>query len=114
MSVTATELAAKKCQACEGGIPAMTADQITAHLPAVPGWAVTDDGKMIRRKWKFKDFVSALAFLNKVGEVAEQEQHHPELHLHGYRFATVEITTHAANGLTENDFVLAAKIDQLS
>jgi 4a-hydroxytetrahydrobiopterin dehydratase len=113
MAVTAEGLAQKHCQACEGGVPPMSPDEVKAHLAAVPNWQLTDDGKMIRRKYKFKDFVSAMAFLQMVGTVAEDEQHHPDLHLTGYRHAAVELTTHAIGGLSENDFVLAAKIDRL-
>jgi 4a-hydroxytetrahydrobiopterin dehydratase len=113
MSVTAEGLAQKHCKPCEGGVPPLSAAEVKANLAAVPQWQVTDDGKMIRRKYKFKDFVTAIAFLNKVGDVAEAEQHHPDLHLTGYRNAAVELTTHAIGGLSENDFVLAAKIDKL-
>lgn len=113
MSVSAAELTAKKCTACEGDTPPFTKEQVAEHLPAVPEWTLTDDGKKIRRKYKFKDFVSAMAFLQKVGEVAENEGHHPDLHLTGYRHVTVELTTHAIGGLSANDFIVAAKIDQL-
>lgn len=113
MAVTAEGLAHKHCKPCEGGVPPLSADEVRQNLAALPDWQLTDDGKTIRRKYKFKDFVSALAFLNKVGEVAEREQHHPDLHLTGYKHAAVELTTHAIGGLSENDFVLAAKIDQL-
>jgi 4a-hydroxytetrahydrobiopterin dehydratase len=113
MNVSASELTAKKCTACEGNTPAFTKGQIAEHLPAVPEWKLTDDGKMIRRKYKFKDFVSAMAFLQKVGNLAEEEQHHPDLHLTGYKNATVELTTHAIGGLSANDFIVAAKIDKL-
>ena len=113
MSVSAAELTAKKCTACECDTPAFTKDQIAAHLPAVPEWKLSDDGKMIRRKYKFKDFVTALAFLQKVGGIAEEEQHHPDLHLTGYRHVAVELTTHAIGGLSANDFIVAAKIDKL-
>jgi len=113
MSVSAAELTAKKCTACEGDTPALTLDEVNDRLAAVPEWKLADDGKLIRRKYKFKDFVSAMAFLQKVGELAEQEQHHPDLHLTGYKNAAVELTTHAIGGLSENDFIVAAKIDQL-
>ena len=113
MSVSAAALTAKKCTACEGDTPPFTPAQITEHLAAVPEWTLTDDGKMIGRKYKFKDFVSAMAFLQKVGELAEAEQHHPNLHLTGYKNAAVELTTHAIGGLSANDFIVAAKIDQL-
>jgi 4a-hydroxytetrahydrobiopterin dehydratase len=113
MSVSAAELTAKKCTPCEGGTPPLTKDQVTEHLAALSEWKLTDDGKMIRRKYKFKDFVSAMAFLQKVGELAEAEGHHPDLHLTGYKNATVELTTHAIGGLSANDFIVAAKIDRL-
>jgi 4a-hydroxytetrahydrobiopterin dehydratase len=113
MSVYAAELTAKKCTPCEGGTPPLTRDEVYARLPAVPEWKLSDDGKLIRRKYKFKDFVSAMAFLQMVGELAEQEQHHPDLHLTGYKNAAVELTTHAIGGLSENDFIVAAKIDRL-
>lgn len=113
MSVSATELTAKKCTACEGDTPAFTKEQIAEHLPAVPQWELTGDGKLIRRKYKFPDFVTAMAFLQKIGVLAEEEGHHPDLHLTGYRLVAVELTTHAINGLSANDFIVAAKIDRL-
>jgi 4a-hydroxytetrahydrobiopterin dehydratase len=113
MSVSAAELTAKKCTACEGGTPPFTKEQIGEHLPAVPEWKLTDDAKMIRRKYKFKDFVDAMAFLQKVAVLAEDEGHHPDLHLTGYRNVTIELTTHALGGLSANDFIVAAKIDRL-
>lgn len=113
MSVSAAELTAKKCTACEGDTPAFTKEQTAEHMAAVPQWVLSDDGKMIRRKYKFKDFVSAMAFLQKVADLAEAEGHHPDLHLTGYRNATVELTTHAIGGLSANDFIVAAKIDKL-
>ena len=113
MSVSASELTAKKCTACEGDTPTLTRAQVDERLPAVPEWKLTDDGKMIRRKYKFKDFVTAMAFLQKVGDLAEDEGHHPDLHLTGYKNAAVELTTHAIGGLSENDFIVAAKIDRL-
>lgn len=113
MSVSAAELTAKKCTACEGNTPPFTAEQVAAHLPAVPEWKLSDDGKMIRRKYKLKDFATALALLQKVGELAEAEDHHPDLHLTGYRHVTLELSTHAIGGLSANDFIVAAKIDRL-
>ena len=113
MSVSAASLSAKKCTPCEGNTPALTADEVAVRLPAVPEWKLDESGKLIRRKYKFKDFVSAMAHLQKVGVLAEEEQHHPDLHLTGYRLVAVELTTHAIGGLSENDFIVAAKIDQL-
>lgn len=113
MSVSAAELTAKKCTACEGDTPALTREQIAARLPAVPEWKLSDDGNLIRRKYKFKDFATAMAFLQRVGELAEDEGHHPDLHLTGYKHVAVELNTHAIGGLSENDFIVAAKIDRM-
>ena len=74
---------------------------------------LTADGKRLRREWRVKNFVTALDFFNRVGQIAEAEGHHPDLHLVGYRNVTIELWTHAIGGLSENDFILAAKIDQL-
>ena len=113
MSATAAELTSKHCVPCEGGIPALTPAEVRDHLAALPDWKLTADGQRIRREWRVKDFPTALDFFNRVGQVAEQEDHHPDLHLTGYRNIAIEIWTHAAGGLTENDFILAAKIDTL-
>lgn len=113
MTTTATDLVHKKCRACESGLPALTSDEIKEHLAAVQSWRLTADGRRIRREWRVKDFATALDFFNRVGEVAETEDHHPDLHLTGYRNVAIEVSTHVVGGLTENDFILAAKIDQL-
>jgi 4a-hydroxytetrahydrobiopterin dehydratase len=76
-----------------------------------PGWQLTADGQRIRREWRVKDFVTALDFVHRTGAIAETEDHHPDLHLVGYRNVAVELWTHAVNGLTENDFILAARIN---
>ena len=110
---TDNELTKKRCLPCEGGIPPLTSEQLPPFLAQVPEWQVTSDGKRIRREWRVKNFTTALDFFNRVGEIAESEGHHPDLHVVGYRNVAIEIWTHAVNGLTENDFILAAKIDQL-
>jgi 4a-hydroxytetrahydrobiopterin dehydratase len=79
----------------------------------MPQWKLTADGQRIRREWRVKNFLTGLDFFDRVGRLAEEEGHHPDLHLAGYRNVTIEISTHAINGLSENDFILAAKIDQL-
>jgi 4a-hydroxytetrahydrobiopterin dehydratase len=109
----ATELTVKKCVPCEGGVPTLTPEQAAEHLTATPTWTLVEDGRRIRREWVVKNFAAALEFFQRVGEVAEAEQHHPDLHLTGYRNVAIEIWTHAIGGLSENDFILAAKIDQL-
>mgnify|MGYP002778910152 CR=1 FL=1 len=108
---TGSGLAGRKCTPCEGGTPPLPPDAVPGLLAQVPGWSLAPDGKRIRREWVVTDFAAGLEFVNRVGAVAEAEDHHPDLHLTGYRKVAVELTTHAANGLTENDFILAAKID---
>jgi 4a-hydroxytetrahydrobiopterin dehydratase len=112
-TATATDLTQKRCLPCEGGVPKLPADQVRALLAALPDWKQTADGQRIRREWRVKDFVTGLDFFQRVGQLAEEEGHHPDLYLAGYRNVAIEIWTHAVNGLTENDFILAAKIDQL-
>jgi 4a-hydroxytetrahydrobiopterin dehydratase len=89
------------------------ADQVRELMPSLPEWKLTGDGKRIRREWRVKDFATALAFFSDVGQIAEAEDHHPDLHLTGYRNVAIELSTHALGGLSENDFILAAKIDRL-
>jgi 4a-hydroxytetrahydrobiopterin dehydratase len=113
-TLTHDDLTGKHCVACEGGIPALSPVEVRDHLAAVPDWKLTEDGKRIARKWKVSNFVAGLAFFEKVGRLAEEEGHHPDLHLVGYRNVTIEIWTHAVGGLTENDFILAAKIDAIA
>jgi 4a-hydroxytetrahydrobiopterin dehydratase len=113
MTVTGTELTRKHCRACESGVPPLTEAEVRDHLAAVPRWGLTADRKRIRREWRVKDFATALDFFRRVGDVAEAEDHHPDLHLTGYRNVAIELSTHALGGLSENDFILAAKIDQL-
>jgi 4a-hydroxytetrahydrobiopterin dehydratase len=111
---TAEELRAKKCVPCEGGVPKLTPAEAQAQLATLNGWMITADGQRIRKEWVVKNFLAGLAFFNKVAEVAEAEGHHPDLHLVGYRNVAIEIWTHAIGGLSENDFILAAKISELS
>lgn len=107
------ELCSVKCVPCEGGIPKLTVDQATQQLKEVPDWTLKTAPDRISRSWTAKNFVAAMQFFNKVTELAEAEAHHPDLHLVGYRNVTVDIWTHAVNGLSLNDFILAAKIDEL-
>lgn len=113
MPITATELSTRRCKACEGGVPPLSAEQVRDFLRAVPDWHLSGDGRRIRREWRVKDFTTALDFFQRIGAIAEDQDHHPDLHLVGYRNVTVEIWTHALGGLSENDFILAARIDQL-
>ncbi len=107
-----TELAKKKCEACEGGVSALTPSQIGEMLGQLKGWSVIDNHHL-QKELEFPDFVSALSFVNKLGEIAEDEGHHPNISL-TYGKVGIEIWTHSIDGLTENDFILAAKVDELS
>ena len=104
-------LTQKKCVACEGGIPPLTHEEIAKFLPEVSGWIVASDELSISREYVFKNFKEALAFTNKVGELAESEGHHPDITIHDYKNVGIKLSTHAISGLSENDFILAAKIN---
>ena len=110
---TIEELKVRSCQPCEGGVAPYTPDEARQQLQQLQGWQITDDGQRIRKQWTVKNFVAGLAFFQRVADLAEAEQHHPDLHLTGYRHVAIEIWTHAIGGLSENDFILAAKIDTL-
>lgn len=108
-----TDLLSKKCVPCEGGTAPLSGAEVAKLMPQVPHWTVAADEKSISREFKFQDFVEAVVFITDVAHVAEAEGHHPDLNLHSYKFVTVTLSTHAIGGLSENDFILAAKIDQI-
>ena len=105
-------LAGRKCTPCEGGAAPLPPSAAEALLRDVKGWELVD-GKAIRKTVKCKDFLDAVSLIQRIAPLAEAEDHHPDLHLTGYRKLTIELSTHAIGGLSENDFILAAKIDQL-
>jgi 4a-hydroxytetrahydrobiopterin dehydratase len=107
------QLREKKCLPCEGGVEPYTPEQAREQLGALSGWRLTHDGQRIRKDWTVKNFMAGMAFFNKCAEVAEADGHHPDLHIEGYRNVSVELWTHAIGGLSENDFILAAKIGEL-
>lgn len=92
----------------------MTLDEARRQLGQLQGWDLDEEAKSIHRSWTRKNFVDAMGFFNRIADIAESEQHHPDLHLTGYRHARVALKTHAIDGLSENDFILAAKIDQVA
>ncbi|ADV61721.1 pterin-4-alpha-carbinolamine dehydratase [Isosphaera pallida ATCC 43644] len=110
---TSVALTAKRCVPCEGGVPKLDRAQAEALRAQTPNWTLSEDGRKIRREWVVRNFMAGMDFLNKVAALAEEEGHHPDLHLVGYRHLAIEIWTHAIDGLSENDFILAAKIDAL-
>jgi 4a-hydroxytetrahydrobiopterin dehydratase len=114
MDVQAPEqLVGKKCKPCEGGVDPCSIAQAGDQLKRLPGWYLTHEGQRIRRDWTVKNFMAGMNFFNRVAELAEADGHHPDLHLVGYRNVSIELWTHAIGGLSENDFILAAKIDQV-
>jgi 4a-hydroxytetrahydrobiopterin dehydratase len=109
---TTEQLVAKKCQPCEGGVDPYSRAESIDQLKKLTGWSLTSDGKRIRKEWTVKDFIAGIDFFNNIAEIAEADGHHPDLHLEQYRKVAIELWTHAIGGLSENDFILAAKIDQ--
>jgi len=109
MSAQACELASKSCEPCRGGIPPLGADQYQPLLEQLSGWEVVD-GHHLTKSYAFDDFAGALAFVNRVGAVAEREGHHPDLLL-AWGKVRIELWTHKIGGLSESDFILAAKCD---
>ncbi len=110
---TSEQLMSKRCLPCEGGVPKLSTEEAEAQARQLSGWEICHNGERIRKAWTVRNFMAAMNFFNSVAELAETEGHHPDLHLVGYRNVTVEIWTHAIGGLSENDFILAAKIDNL-
>ena len=108
-----TQLRQKKCLPCEGGVDPYTPEQAKEQLAALNGWRLTHDGQRMRKDWKVKNFMAGMRFFNEAARVAEEDNHHPDLHIEGYRNVWIELWTHAIGGLSENDFILAAKIDAL-
>ena len=110
---TSEQLTQKKCVPCEGGVPKYSLEESRAQLARLEGWQLKHEGQRIRKNWVVKNFMAGIDFFNRVAQVAESEAHHPDLHLEGYRNAWIELFTHAIGALSENDFILAAKIDKL-
>ena len=109
------DLLKKKCLPCEGGVIPFDISEIHKYQKKVDGWEIIKNDKNIFflvKNFKFKNFVESQNFVNQVGQVSEKEGHHPDIKF-GWGYATISITTHAIEGLSENDFILAAKIDQI-
>lgn len=110
--MAACDLTTRHCKPCEGGVEAMTPDRAEALIQQIDGWTLSDDATAITRRFEFKDFYATVAFINAMAWVANSENHHPDF-LAGYDFCEVNFTTHAINGLSENDFICAAKVNEL-
>lgn len=108
-----TDLIQKKCVPCEGGVPTLTEEEINKYMAELKdGWEVLE-GKKIYKIFKFKDFKETMVFVNKVADLAENENHHPDIAIH-YNKVDIILWTHKIGGLSENDFILAAKIDNIT
>ncbi len=111
-----TDLHKKKCIPCEGGTPSFNLEEIHKYLKKIDGWDVKQNEEksyFLEKEFKFKDFKNSQIFINKVGEIAETENHHPDIFF-GWGYAKIKIFTHAIKGLAESDFILAAKIDKIN
>ena len=108
-----SELCSTRCVPCEGGVSKMTVEDAMAQMHAVPRWELLSGPDRIRRMWVVRNFQAGMTFLKEVTNLAETQGHHPDLHLVSYRNVSVEIWTHAIQGLSLNDFILAAQIDEL-
>ena len=112
--MNAINLAQKKCEPCEGGVKPFDKQKAQELLGQIPGWQLSGDAKTISRDYNAKNFMTAVNFMTQVAAVAESENHHPDIHLTGYRKLRIDLSTHAIGGLSENDFIVAAKINELS
>lgn len=107
-----SELTQKKCIPCEVGGPALSRTEAEVLLKQIPEWQLNDSATEVERTFVFPDFKTAMGFADKVGAIAEEEGHHPDLHI-SWGKVRIELSTHAVKGLSENDFILAAKVDAL-
>lgn len=107
-----TGLTEKTCKPCEGGVKPLNADETNTMLEQLSGWTLADDNKSIQQDFRFKNYYQTMAFVNAMAWVAHQEDHHPDIEV-GYNHCLIHYSTHAISGLSENDFICAAKIDAL-
>lgn len=106
-----SDLTSKRCQVCEGGVDPLSEEEAQQYMKKLSGgWQLGSDAKSIRREFSFKNFFRTMSFVNAVAHVANTEDHHPDLEV-GYNYCRVKFTTHSIDGLSENDFICAAKID---
>lgn len=110
---TQTDFSKKRCLPCEGIGRSMTLGEIAENFKSVPGWELCEDKKSIQRNFIFKNFIQAVDMINLIKNIAEEENHHPDLHLTSYKNLRVVLYTHSLDGISENDFILASKINQL-
>jgi 4a-hydroxytetrahydrobiopterin dehydratase len=111
--MTITTLVEKTCTPCRGGIPPLTAQEVAVLHKQVPEWTIHDDAHRIERTYRFKNFAQAFTFVHKAADLAEAEGHHPDISF-GWGYATVSLQTKKIKGLHENDFIMAAKLDDMA
>lgn len=105
-------LESKHCLPCEGGVTALSASEAKKLLEQIPGWELNTDATQISRRYSFKNFYVTMGFVNAIAWMANQENHHPDLEV-GYNYCVVKYNTHAIGGLSENDFICAARVDKI-
>ena len=113
MNVDENELTAKVCTPCKGGIPPLTSEEASEYISRAAGWELIDDDHKISKAFKFSNFRETLDYVEKVGELAESEGHHPVITF-GWGFCSIDLQSKKIKGLHENDFIMAAKINELS
>jgi len=111
--MTQAELARKRCAVCNADTPPIAPAEAQRLLTSVPGWALEDGGKRLHMERRFADFDAVIAFLNRLAPVVNAEDHHPDIRIFSYRWLALDYSTHAINNLTENDFIMAAKVNEM-
>jgi 4a-hydroxytetrahydrobiopterin dehydratase len=112
--MTLDELLAKHCIEREKGTPTLTPAEVAELLNLVPGWQVSEDGTTLQWQKRLAHFSAAVNFVNRLAEVCEEQDHHPDVHIYNYRWVGLDFSTHSIGGLSENDFIMAAKVNQLA
>ncbi len=107
------KLYTKRCKPCEGNVPPLQIKEADTLLKELEGWEISPDYTSIHKSFEFKDFAKTMEFVEKIAKIAEEEGHHPDLHI-SYDTLEVELSTHAIGGLSENDFIVASKIDRVA
>lgn len=112
-SAATCNLAQARCVPCEGNVPRLSPEEASQLLRQLPGWQILSEPDRLRKSWTVQHFQAAMEFFQAVADLAEREGHHPDLHLTAFRNVSIDIWTHAIQGLSVNDFILAARIDEL-
>ncbi|MBI4376220.1 MAG: 4a-hydroxytetrahydrobiopterin dehydratase [Elusimicrobia bacterium] len=111
--MTIEQLIRRRCRPCSGEASPLSRESARSYLGSLPDWSLSADAKSLSRDWAMRDFAAAVELVDEIARIAEAEDHHPDIHLTGYRNLRVELSTHSIGGLSENDFILAAKIETL-